>query len=317
MKVGIVGSGLVGSTAAYAMVLQGVGEEIVLIDKNIARARAEADDILYAVPFAHPLRVRGGNYADLAGCQVVVVTAGVTQGPGETRSELLQKNAAILRELLPEVLRFAADSVLVVTTKPVDVMTHLTARMAATAGIPAGRILGSGTILDTARFRTLLAAHCEVDTRHVHAYVVGQHGESRVLTWSLATIAGVPLDEFTRLRGIELDVGVRTSIDGRVRRAVYAIVAGKGATYYGIAAALARIVGAILHDQRAVLTVCSPLPEFLGVPDVTLSLPHLVGGGGVLATFPLPLDSEETERLRGSARVVKQAIEELEAAVPA
>jgi L-lactate dehydrogenase len=261
--------------------------------------------------------VRGGNYADLAGCQVVVVTAGVTQGPGETRSELLQKNAAILRELLPEVLRFAADSVLVVTTKPVDVMTHLTARMAATAGIPAGRILGSGTILDTARFRTLLAAHCEVDTRHVHAYVVGQHGESRVLTWSLATIAGVPLDEFTRLRGIELDVGVRTSIDGRVRRAVYAIVAGKGATYYGIAAALARIVGAILHDQRAVLTVCSPLPEFLGVPDVTLSLPHLVGGGGVLATFPLPLDSEETERLRGSARVVKQAIEELEAAVPA
>jgi L-lactate dehydrogenase len=298
------------------MVLQGVGQEIVLVDKNPARARGEADDILYAVPFAHPLRIRGGNYADLAGCQVIVVAAGVTQGPGETRFELLQRNSTILREILPEVLRHAADSVLVVATKPVDVMTHLTARMAAQAGVPAGRVLGSGTILDTARFRTLLADHCGVDTRHVHAYVVGQHGESRVLTWSLATVAGVPLDEFTRLRGIELDVGVRTSIDGRVRRAVYAIIAAKGATYYGIATALARIVGAILNDQRAVLTVCSPVPDMLGVTDVTLSLPRLVGGGGVLATFPLPLDNEETERLRGSAHVVKQALEELEAGSP-
>src|SRR5262245_49711388 len=224
MKVGIVGSGFVGATAGYALVMQGVGREIVLVDKNSARAAAEAADIRHAVPFAHPLDVRAGGYEDLAGCRVVVLCAGVGQKPGETRLELLQRNAQVFREVVPAVLTQAPETVLVVATNPVDVMTHLAARFAATCGVPAGRVFGSGTTLDTARFRSLLGGHCGVDPHHVHAYVIGEHGDSEVLTWSLAMIGGMPLDEFARLRGIDLSEPVRKDIDGKVRGAAYTII---------------------------------------------------------------------------------------------
>ena len=257
MKVGIVGSGFVGATAAYAIVMQGVGREVVLVDKNEDRAKAEADDIRHAVPFAHPLEVRAGTYEDLAGSRVVVLCAGVGQKPGETRLQLLQRNAAVFREVVPAVLSHAPDAVLVVATNPVDVMTHLAARFAAECGVPTGRVLGSGTTLDTARFRSLLGAYCGVDAHHVHAYVIGEHGDSEVLTWSLATIAGMPLEAFARLRKIENPDSVRQDIDQKVRRAAYTIIGGKGATYYGIGSALSRIVNVILHDQRSILTVCA------------------------------------------------------------
>src|SRR3982751_604812 len=204
MKVGVVGSGLVGATAAYALVMQGVGREIVLVDKNGARAAAEADDLRHAVPFAHPLEVRAGGYQDLVGCQVVVVCAGVGQKPGETRLQLLQRNAQVFREVVPSVLANAPEAVLVVATNPVDVMTHLAARFASLCGVPAGRVLGSGTTLDTARFRSLIGTLCGVDSHHVHAYVIGEHGDSEVLTWSLATIGGLSLEAFARLRGVDL-----------------------------------------------------------------------------------------------------------------
>src|SRR5262245_16828895 len=173
MKVGIVGSGFVGATAGYALVMRGVGREIVLVDKNTARAAAEADDIRHAVPFANPLDIRSGTYEDLAGCRVVVICAGVGQKPGETRLQLLQRNAHVFEEVVPAVLKQAADAVLVVATNPVDVMTHLASRFGAECGLPAGRVLGSGTTLDTARFRSLLGGHCGVDSRHVHAHVIG------------------------------------------------------------------------------------------------------------------------------------------------
>jgi L-lactate dehydrogenase len=311
MKIGIVGSGFVGATAGYALVMRGVGREIVLVDKNAARAAAEADDIRHAVPFAHPLEVRAGDYDDLAGCRVVVLCAGVGQKPGETRLHLLQRNAQVFREVVPAVLERARDAVLVVASNPVDVMTHLAARFAADCSVPAGRVLGSGTTLDTARFRSLLGDHCGVDPHHVHAYVIGEHGDSEVLTWSLATIGGMPLEEFARLRGIDLSAPVRKDIDGKVRGAAHTIITGKNATYYGIGSALARIVDVILHDQRAVMTVGAPTAEVVGVHDVTISLPRLVGGQGVLETFPLPLDQEETVRLRDSARVIRRALDEL------
>src|SRR5579859_1648421 len=180
MKIGIVGSGLVGATAAYALVMRGIGGEIVLIDKNADRARAEADDIFHAVPFAHPMKVYAGDYPQLAGSGIVVISAGVNQRPGETRLQLLERNAAAFREVIPEILTHAPDALLVVATNPVDVMTHLTARF---AGKP-GRVLGSGTTLDTARFRALIGAHLGIDPQHVHGYVVGEHGDSEVLTWS-------------------------------------------------------------------------------------------------------------------------------------
>ncbi len=279
MKIGIVGSGAVGATAAYAtaayaMVMNGVGREIILVDKNMARAQAEADDILHAVPFAHPLHIRAGAYADLAGSVVVILTAGVNQQPGETRLQLLSRNAAVFREIVPQVLENAPNALLVVATNPVDVMTHLTAHFAAEHGVSSSRVIGSGTTLDTARFRALLGQHLGIDSQHVHGYVVGEHGDSEVLTWSLITIGGMPLLEFCYQQHITLDDEVRQQIDEGVRRAAYRIISGKGATYYGIGSALAHIVDVILHDQRAVLTVCTPVDEIAGVEKVTVALGH-------------------------------------------
>jgi L-lactate dehydrogenase len=312
MKIGIVGSGLVGATAAYALVMRGIGREIVLVDKNTARAQAEADDLLHAVPFSHPLNIRAGDYPDLAGSRVVIIAAGVNQQPGETRLQLLERNAAVFRAIVPEIVTHAPDAALVVATNPVDVMTHLTARFAGERGLPSNRVLGSGTTLDTARFRTLLSSHLGIDAHHIHAYVLGEHGDSEVLTWSLVNIGGLPLEEFCRTSGAVLDDTVRQGIDERVRRAAYHIISGKGATYYGIGSALAAIVHVILHDQRSILTVCTPVAEVAGVANVTLSLPHLVGGSGVMETFPPELSDKEHELLRVSAQIIRGAIDSLE-----
>jgi len=311
MKVGIVGSGFVGATAAYALIMQGVGRELVLVDKNEARSRAEADDLFHAVPFANPLRVRFGGYEALADCRAVIVAAGVNQRPGESRLHLLERNAEVFREVVPLVLRHAPEAVLVVATNPVDVMTHLAARFAAEFGGRPGQVLGSGTTLDTARFRTLLGERLGVDSHHVHAYVIGEHGDTEVLTWSAASVGNASLDAFARMRGLHLDLEVRQEIDRRVRGAAYVIIQGKGATYYGIGSALARIVAAILYDQRAILTVCSPQEVVAGVKDVTVSLPQLVGGAGVLAAFPPPLTPDEEAQLHASAGVIREAINSL------
>ena len=257
------------------------------------------------------MEVRAGGYEDLAGCNVVVLCAGVGQKPGETRLQLLQRNALVFRQVVPQVVKHASDAVLVVATNPVDVMTHLAAQFAAESGVAPGRVLGSGTTLDTARFRSLLGGHCGVDPHHVHAYVIGEHGDSEVLTWSLATIGGMPLDEFARLRSIDLSDRVRADIDAKVRGAAYTIIAGKGATYYGIGSALARIVDVILHDQRAVMAIGAPARDVVGVADVTVSLPRLVGGAGVLETFPLPLSAQESASLRASAALIRKSLDEI------
>lgn len=311
MKIGIVGCGMVGSASAYALVMSGVGREIVLVDLNRARAEAEANDIYHAVPFAHPLTVRAGDYPDLADSQVVVIAGGVAQKPGETRLQLLQRNADVFRQIVPSVLRHAPKAVLLVVTNPVDIMTHLAACFAAEFGVPHMRVIGSGTTLDTARFRALLGRHFGVDPHHVHAYVIGEHGDSEVLVWSQATIAGLSLDEFAKAHAKPLTKAERQQIDEQVRRAAYHIIAGKGATYYGIGSAVARIVDVLLHDQRAILSICC---RVTGVPDcegVTLALPHLVGGEGALATIPLPLDAGEQAGLRRSADILREAIESL------
>ena len=244
---------------------------------------------------------------ELRGTRVVIFAAGVNQKPGETRLQLLQRNAAVFGDVVPSILEHAPEAVLLVATNPVDVMTHIAAKLASDAGVPNSRVLGSGTTLDTARFRSLLGHHFDVDSHHVHAYVIGEHGDSEVLTWSLTTIAGMPLDEFTEHRGISLDAGTREQIDTRVRRAAYHIIEGKGATYYGIGSALARIVDAILLDQRSIMTVCSRMKDTAGVSDVTLSLPHIIGGEGVLDTIPLALDETEDAALSASVSVIQEA----------
>ncbi|MCB0115703.1 MAG: L-lactate dehydrogenase [Caldilineaceae bacterium] len=311
MKVGVVGTGLVGATAAFALAVRGVASQIVLVDKNMARAEAEADDILHAVPFVQPARVWAGDYADLKGARVVIVAAGVGQRPGESRLELLNRNAAVFRAVIPSILEHAPDAILLIATNPVDVMTHLAAHFAAEGNVPAQRVLGSGTTLDTARFRALLGRQLGVDPGHVHAYVVGEHGDSEVLTWSQVRVGNLTLDEFCAMQHAQIGEAQRAQIDDRVRRAAYHIIEGKGATYYGIAGALSAIAAAILRDQRTVLTVCHRNDGVQGVEDVTLALPHLVGGDGVLATFPLSLSDAEAAALKQSAQVIRTAIDQL------
>jgi L-lactate dehydrogenase len=302
---------MVGSTCAYSLVMSGVGREIVLVDLNHARAEAEANDIFHAVPFAHPLNIHAGDYPDLAEARVVIIAGGVAQKPGETRLELLKRNAAVFHQIVPSVLRHAPDAILLVVTNPVDIMTHLAAKFASEFGVPHTRVIGSGTTLDTARFRALLGRHFDVDPQHVHAYVVGEHGDSEVLAWSQAAIAGLNLDEFAKVHSKPLTAEDRQEIDENVRRAAYHIIAGKGSTYYGIGSAVARIVDVLIHDQRAILTICARIDGLPGCDGVTLALPHLVGGHGALASIPLVLDTSEREGLNRSAAILREALESL------
>lgn len=319
MKVGIVGAGLVGATCGYALVIRGIGREVVLVDKNEQRAQAEADDIYHAVPFTHALRVRSGDYHDLAGSRVVIVAAGVAQKPGETRLQLLQRNAAVFQDVIPNILKSAPHTIILVVTNPVDIMTHLAARYAIDSGARFGSVLGSGTTLDTARFRALLGEAMGVDPSHVHAYVVGEHGDSEVLAWSSVKIGGLPINEYWRanedycssLPCVLSMAELRRDIDERVRKAAYHIINGKGATYYGIGGAVSHIVNVILRDQRSLLTISAPMVEVEGVADVTLSLPHLVGGAGVLSNFMPSMSDEEKRALKESAKIIRKALVEL------
>ena len=304
MKVGIVGAGLVGSSAAYAMVLHGSAAELVLVDANEKLAAAHAEDILHATPFAHASRVSAGPASALDGAGVVVLTAGVGQRPGETRLDLLQRNAEVFRKIIPDVRRHAPDALLLVATNPVDVMTQVATRV---AELPPERVIGSGTILDTARYRALLGEHLGVAPHSVHAYVLGEHGDSEVLVWSGADVGGVALETVAREFGREVTAEVRARIDEAVRRAAYRIIAGKGATYHGIGAGLARLVDAIRDDERGVYTVSTVTADCVGVHDVALSLPRVVGARGVERTLPPQLNAEEREALERSAGILKEA----------
>ncbi len=308
MKVGIVGCGFVGSTSAYAMALGGAASEIVLIDLNPKLAQAQAGDILHAVPFAKPARITAGDYTQLEGTTVVVLACGVAQRPGETRLQLLERNTRIFTQVVPQVLEYAAEALLLVAANPVDVMTQVVTRI---SNLPPERVIGSGTILDTARFRTLLGEHLGVASRSVHAYVLGEHGDSEVLVWSSARIGGVPLFDFANQVGRPITEKVKSKIDNGVRRAAYLIIEGKGATYYGIGAGLARIVQAIRDDERAVLTLSSLSMDIEGLNEVSLSLPRVLGSKGIVAELRPALSSEEHIELKKSAKILKDTASQL------
>ncbi|WP_029010352.1 L-lactate dehydrogenase [Azospirillum halopraeferens] len=310
MKIGIIGAGFVGSTAAFAMVMAGSASEIVLVDANEALARAQAHDIAHAIPFARPTVVRHGDYPELAGAGVVVLSAGVAQRPGETRLQLLERNARVFGAIIPRALAAAPDAILLVASNPVDVMTQVATRI---SGLPRSRVLGSGTVLDTARFRALLGERLGVTPKSVHAHVVGEHGDSEVLLWSGADAAGMPIDTFAAQTGRPLTDDDRAAIDRGVRRAAYTIIEGKGHTAFGIAGGLARLVDAIAGDERTVLT-CSILNDnVLGVPEVALSLPRVLGAGGVQQTVMPHLSDAEAAALRRSAEILKEAAASVEA----
>jgi L-lactate dehydrogenase len=311
MKLGIIGSGFVGSTAAYAVLLRGGASEIILIDKKKERAEAEAADIRHASPFVHHVNVYSGDYTDLKGASMVVIAAGIAQKPGQSRLDLMNKNASILNDIMDQVVTYAPESLVVIATNPVDIMTHIAAKRAEKHGISSSRVFGTGTMLDTARFRTLLGGYLGVDPAHVHGYVIGEHGDSEVLTWSIIDIGGLPLNEFAVLTEKKLDESIKKSIDDQVRYAAYTIIKGKGSTYYGIGGAISRIVDIIEHDHKAFITICTPVEEITGVKDVTIALPHLVSGKGVTATLPFKLSKQETDDLRKSAETIREKIDQI------
>jgi L-lactate dehydrogenase len=305
MKVGIVGAGMVGGAAANALVLRGAASEVVLIDQNRKRAIAEAEDITHATPFAYITRVRAGDYDDLAGADAVILAAGVGQKPGETRLELLERNAGVFADVISKVLHAAPDTILVIATNPVDVMTQIATRL---SGLPPERVIGSGTILDTARFRALLGAHLGASPKSVHAYVLGEHGDSEVLCWSLAHVGGIGVDRLARQIGRPLDDEVKARIDQGVRRAAYRIIEGKGATWHGIAGGLTRIVQSIGGNESSVLTVSTVTEDVEGVGPVALSLPRVIGRGGVVRTLWPTLRADERSALKRSAEVITAAM---------
>lgn len=308
MKVGIVGCGFVGSTTAYTLVLKGLVSELVLIDVNAKAARAHAEDILHATPFSRAVRVVAGDYALLEQADVIVLCCGVGQRPGETRLQLLQRNAAVFSGVVERVLRYAKDPILLVASNPVDVMTHVTLKL---SGLPPEKVIGSGAILDTARFRALLGEHLGVSPTSIHAYVLGEHGDSEVLPWSSVKVGGVPLEDFAQQMGQHLTEEVITRIDNGVRTAAYRIIEGKGATYFGIGAGLAHIIQTIRDDERRILTVSSLTRTMAELQGICLSLPRLVGAGGIMAEFRPDLSDEERERLTSSAQILREALDKV------
>jgi L-lactate dehydrogenase len=305
VRVAVVGAGNVGSTFAYALLLSGLAAEIVLVDANRSRAEGEAMDLNHTVPFTHPTRIWAGDYSDCGGAAVTVLSAGVGQKPGQSRMDCLRNNAQIWREIVPSITRENPSGILLVATNPVDVLTYVAWKL---SGLPPARVLGSGTILDTARFRFLLSQHFGVDARSVHAYIIGEHGDSEVPVWSLANIAGMRLSDYCRAHGLTYDSAQMQAIFTATRDAAYRIIERKGATYYAVAAGLMRITQAILRHQNTVLSVSSLIENYYGINDVCFSLPTVVDRGGIQRVLRLELDGAEVSSLRQSGEVLKKTI---------
>lgn len=309
-KVVIVGAGAVGSTFAYALAQSALADEIVLIDQNRELMLGQVLDLAHGLPFLPAVRIRSGDVMDYVDAHVIVITAGTKQKPGESRLGLLQRNAGIMGAIVDDIVAQNSEAVVVVVSNPVDVLTYLAIKRSAW---PRERIIGSGTVLDSSRFRYLLSQHCSIDVHNVHAYILGEHGDSEFAAWSLTHIGGIAIDEYCPICGKCSDwKEQRHKIAQEVRDSAYHIIEYKGATYYAIGLALVKIASAILRNQRSVLSVSTLLDGEYGLRDVCLSLPTIVAQRGVERIVQASLSSEEAERLARSAAVLKEAIAELE-----
>ncbi|MGQ9526288.1 L-lactate dehydrogenase [Chloroflexus sp.] len=302
-KVGVVGTGMVGTSFAYALMQRSLASELVLIDIDHARAEGEAMDLNHGLPFVRPMRIYAGTYDDLAGADLIVIAAGANQRPGETRLDLLSRNVAIFREIVPQILAANDDGIIVVATNPVDILTTIVAQI---AGSAANRVIGSGTILDTARFRYLLGQHYGVDPRSIHAYIVGEHGDSELALWSLANIAGVRLVDFVGANGQGYNQAALDAILEQTRNAAYEIIKRKRATYYAIGLGLLSIAEAVLRDQHTVMTISSLMNGQYGVSGIAISLPTIVGRDGAEEVLNLPLSEQEIALFQRSAGILKE-----------
>ena len=307
-KVAIVGCGFVGSSSAFALMQSGLFTEMVLIDVDRDRAEGEALDISHGLPFARPMNIYAGDYDDAADAAVTVITAGANQKPGETRLDLVKKNVAIFKTIIPEIAARDYQGIVLVVSNPVDVLTYATIKL---SGLPLGRVLGSGTVLDTARFKYALGQHLGVDPRTVHARIVGEHGDSEIAVWSTANVGGVPINSFCELRGFyDHEASMRRIAEG-VKNSAYEIIEKKNATYYGIAMTVRRLCEAIVRDEKSVLPVSNLMQGDYGLDDVVLSMPAIIGRGGIEQKVPISLSAEEQRKLEESAAALRAVIDEL------
>ena len=304
-KVAIVGCGFVGSSSAFALMQSGIFNEIVLIDANEEKAEGEALDISDGVPFVSPQQIHAGNYDDAADAGIIVVTAGAAQKPGETRLDLVHKNVGIFRSIIPEIAKRDFQGILLVVANPVDILTYTALRL---SGLPESCVIGSGTVLDSARLRSKLGEHLHVDSRSVHAFIVGEHGDSEIAAFSSANVSGVPLSDFCEMRGHYHHVESQAHIEEQVRNSAYEIISKKHATFYGIAMSVRRICEAIVHDEKSILPVSVMMHGEHGVEDVCLSMPAIVGADGFEQHVPIPLSAEEEVELQRSAAALKEVI---------
>ncbi|HHU85927.1 MAG: L-lactate dehydrogenase [Pelotomaculaceae bacterium] len=305
-KIAVVGVGAVGATTAFTLAMSGLATELVLVDVNQPKAIGEALDIAHAAAFIKPARIYAGTFEDCRDASIIVFSAGAAQKPGETRLELLQKNYAILKQSLPRLQGGNQEQILIIVSNPVDVLTYAALKI---TGLPPQKVFGSGTVLDSSRFRHSLSRRCGVAPRNIHAYVVGEHGDSEVLLWSLAYIAGMRVDQYCDLACIE--PVSRRVLEQEVKNAAHEIILGKGATYYAISLAVKRICESIARDENSILTVTGLIDGLYGIKDCCLSLPAVINAGGRGRPLELPLAEEERKALLESAAIIKNAINEL------
>lgn len=308
-KIVIIGSGNVGATCAYTIMLGGVFSEIVIIDVNKSKAEGDAMDIAHGVSLVKPVRVVSGDYSECADADIVVITAGVAQKPGETRLALLQRNTVVFKSIISSIMRYApSDVILLTVTNPVDILTYITYKI---SGLPKNQVLGSGTVLDTSRLKYMLSRHTGIDARNCHTYIIGEHGDSEVAAWSVTNIAGMTMDEYARFTGkcTKSDLDMMYS---QVKNAAYEIIDKKGATYYAIAVAVSRITECIAHDENSILTVSSIFDGHYGIKDVALSVPTKVGGNGIEKIFEVSFSESELQSLKNSADTLSELIKQIE-----
>ena len=308
-KCAVIGCGNVGATCAYSLIQESIISEIVLIDANKRKAEGEAMDLSHALPLISPIKIYAGEYSDLSDAAIIIIAAGANQYPGETRIDLLSRNAVILKSILSEIKKYNSDAILLLVSNPVDVLTYITLKQ---SGFPPSHVIGSGTVLDTSRLKSLVGKMLEVDSRNVHTFIIGEHGDSEVAVWSSANISGIDLCDFCEIKGIKNYEEKLSEMFEEVRTSAYKIIENKGATYYAIAEAVKRIVESIIRDEESILPVSTLVEGHYGLHDICLGVPAIIGKNGVKDVLDIPLSDEEYNLLHASAQALRSAVDSLE-----
>lgn len=308
-KVGVIGCGFVGSSTAFALMQGGLFTEMVLLDVDFDKADGEAMDIAHGIPFAGQMKIYAGNYEDIADAAIVIVTAGANQKPDETRLDLVNKNVAVYKNIIPQIVEQGFAGILLVVSNPVDILTYAAVKL---GGFPENRVIGSGTVLDTARLKYVLSEHLGVDSRNLHSFIIGEHGDSEIAAWSSTNVSGIPLDDFCEMRGYFNHVQAMREIAEDVKNSAYEIIEKKDATYYGIAMSVKRICESIVRDEKSILPVSAIMHGNYGIEGIALSMPAIVGANGLETHVPISLNGEETASLLRSADTIRKIISQLE-----